>query len=101
MDANQMTNIDDVKELLGLIADHRITDIEIGWCLHNIFNGSDDGLKLWCNFSARDIQMYDEQTCINTWNNMQHNHYTIATLLYYAYNDDRDGFSKFMMKEDK
>jgi P4 family phage/plasmid primase-like protien len=72
------------KKLLPMLEDFRAEDqrewIEIGWTLHNISEGSSEGLNLWLDFSQRCPEKFSESVCVERWGRMRQNNYTIGTL---------------------
>lgn len=81
-------NLVDARNLLDIIssqrADCRSDWLSIGYCLHNITKGDDDGLSLWLEFSERSPK-YNEAECICMWErDMKENIYSIGTLKYFA-----------------
>lgn len=62
---------DTVEVYVGALADHRADDreewLEILFCLHAFFEGSDQGLKIADNFSRRCPQKYTRQAVEKAW----------------------------------
>jgi P4 family phage/plasmid primase-like protien len=73
----------------------------IGWILHNISDGSEEGLDLWLEFSERDPGSYNEDTCIYEWERMVKKDMGIGTLRYYAGQDDPMAYKEFVKKNSK
>jgi len=91
------------KKLLPLISDSRADDynewMTIGWALYNISDGCQDGLDLWCEFSSRSVDKYDETRCIHEWDKMVNKDITLGTLNYYAKLDSPLQFEKLKEEE--
>lgn len=91
------------KKLLPMIADFRANEytdwMSIGWVLYNISEGSNEGLELWCEFSSRCEEKYDEDVCVHNWERMTKRDITIATLKYYANADNPEEYKKFKKEQ--
>lgn len=92
--------LDMAERLMPMIADFRAKEydqwINIGWVLYNISNGDPRGLELWCEFSSRCEESYDEATCIEMWyEKMIKKGLTIGTLRHYAKIDSPEEYLKF------
>jgi P4 family phage/plasmid primase-like protien len=87
------------KRLLPMIADFRADDrnewMNIGWILFNETDGHPDALDLWCEFSSRCEDKYDENVCIHTWERMTKGDLSLGTLRYYASIDNPVEYKKF------
>lgn len=87
------------RRLLPMLADFRADDrnewMTIGWCLYNITEGHPDGLDLWCEFSSRCEEKYDESACIYQWERMTKKDLTIGTLRHYASIDNPVEYKKY------
>jgi P4 family phage/plasmid primase-like protien len=87
------------KKLLSMLSDFRAEDrnewMNIGWIIFNETEGHPDGLDLWCEFSSRCEDKYDENVCIHTWERMTKGDLTIGTLKYYASIDNPNEYKKF------
>jgi P4 family phage/plasmid primase-like protien len=87
------------KELLPMLSDFRAIDrnewMTIGWALYNIGDGSPEALELWCSFSSRCEDEYDEAVCIYQWDRMTPKDLTVGTLRYYASVDSPDKYREF------
>jgi P4 family phage/plasmid primase-like protien len=59
------------SKLIPLLALYRSIDREpwrnVGFALHHISEGSDDGMELFLNFSEKDETSFDEAGCISFW----------------------------------
>jgi P4 family phage/plasmid primase-like protien len=91
--------------LLEMISDLRASDnndwMEIGWTLYNISLGSSEGLDLWCQFSSRCEEKYDENDCVNKWNKMTFGGLTIGTLKHFAKIDNPGEYKKLKSEKSK
>lgn len=87
------------KKLLPMIADWRADDrnewMTIGWTLYNISEGHPDGLDIWCEFSSRCEDKYDENTCVYQWERMTKKDLSLGTLRYFASKDNPEEYKKF------
>lgn len=82
-------------------ADNRSDWLTIGYCLHNITQGDDDGLSAWMAFSEQS-EKYNEAECICMWQNeMRENSYTIGTLKYYAKLDSPEEYDRMCREKGK
>jgi P4 family phage/plasmid primase-like protien len=86
-------------KLLPMLSDFRASDrnewMTIGWLLFNISDGHPDGLDMWCDFSSRCEDKYDENGCIYQWERMTKKDLTIGTLRYFASVDNPTEYRKF------
>ena len=91
------------KKILPLLSDFRANDrnewISIGWILYNISEGTNEGLELWCDFSARCEEKYDESSCIYQWERMTKKDLSLGTLKYYASIDNPEEYKKFKKEQ--
>lgn len=91
------------RNLLPLVGDFRADNyadwMAVGWSLFNISDGSPEGLDMWCEFSSRCIDKYDENECIGKWNKMTKTEFTIGTLRYYANLDNPELYRKFKQSQ--
>ena len=96
-------NINILKKLLPLLADHRADDhnerMTIGWAIFNITDGSTEGLDLWCNFASRCPEKYDEGKCIHRWERMVKKDITMGTIKHYAKIDSPEEYKKFKKEQ--
>jgi len=87
------------KKLLPMLSDFRAEDrnewMTIGWTLYSITDGHLDGLDLWCEFSSRCEEKYDESACVYEWERMIKKDYTIGTLRHFASIDSPEAYKKF------
>lgn len=96
-------NLAIAKLLLPMLSDFRTEDrnewMTIGWILYNIGNASDEGLELWCNFSSRCEDQYNEAVCIHHWERMTQKDLTLGTLRYYASIDSPEKYREFKTEQ--
>jgi P4 family phage/plasmid primase-like protien len=94
------TDIELIEQLLDLLSIHRTEDrnewIMVGWILFNIFQGSQDGFKLWCRFSQKCPDKFDHKTCCYEWNRMEKRDMTVGSLKYMAKIDNPERYSELM-----
>jgi P4 family phage/plasmid primase-like protien len=87
------------KRLLDMVADFRANDYDdwmaVGRALFNISNGSIEGLDLWCDFSSRCIDKYDENHCVSLWNKMIRSDYSMGTIKWFAGKDNPVEYKKY------
>lgn len=57
--------------------------IQIGWLLFNISGGSEEGYRMWLEFSQRSDK-YEEEKCEKVWSSITDKGMTIGSLCYYA-----------------
>jgi P4 family phage/plasmid primase-like protien len=90
------------RKLMPLLSDYRSDDqnewMTVGWMLFCISDGSAEGLDLWCTFSAKNEEKYDEGVCIHKWERMIKREYTIGTLKHFARLDSPEKY-KDIVKE--
>jgi hypothetical protein len=93
------------KRLLPMLSDFRANDrnewMNIGWILYNETEGHPDALDLWCEFSSRCEEKYDENVCIHTWERMTKGDLSLGTLRYYASIDNPTEYKKFKEEQSK
>ena len=100
---NHILNVDEslkvARRLLPMVATFRAEDrnewMIIGWLLYNISDGSPDGLELWCDFSSRSEDKYDENVCIYQWERMTKRDIGLGTLRHYASIDNPTEYKKY------
>jgi P4 family phage/plasmid primase-like protien len=87
------------RKLLPMLSDNRASEMTdwmtVGWILYNISDGSSDALDLWCEFSSRCEEKYDETECFYKWERMTKRNLGIKTLEYYAGIDNPEEYKKF------
>jgi P4 family phage/plasmid primase-like protien len=91
------------KQLVAMLATFRATDrnewMTIGWILYNVGEGCPEALDLWCEFSARCEDEYDEAVCIYQWERMTKKDLTLGTLRYYASVDSPEKYAEFKKEQ--
>ena len=92
------------KLVLPLLSDNRAEDLKewlsVGWILHKVFEGDDEGFDLWNEFSKRCPEKYNEKECYNKWNNMSDKDgLTIGTLRYFAKIDNPNIYKTLKFKK--
>lgn len=102
---NATESLQIAKQLLPMLSQFRAEDrnewMSIGWLLFNVTDGHPDALDLWCEFSARCEDKYDENECIFQWERMTPKDLTLGTLRYYASIDNPVEYKKYKAKEAK
>ncbi len=95
------------KELMKFISSARADDYEdwmdIGWTLFNIGDGCEEALEIWTEFSSRTTKKnnFSEKVCMYEWERMEKKGKTIGSLYHYAKLDDKEGYKKFLEKEER
>ena len=96
-------DLERADELLTMVADWRASDysqwMQIGWALYNIGDGQMDAFRIWCEFSSRDEEKYNEADCLYTWSKMTTKNITIGTLIYYAQVDNPEEYAKYKQRQ--
>lgn len=92
-------NLEEAKVFLAMLSPERSVDnndwMAIGWILYNISDGSSDGLDLWCDFSSKCEEKYDESVCIHKWDNMKKGTLGMGTLKHFAGIDNPLEYKKY------
>lgn len=87
------------KILLPMLAEFRTSEFNewmtVGWILYNISEGSSEGLELWCDFSERCEEKFDENVCIEKWEKMTKRDLSLGTLKWYASIDNPVEYKKY------
>jgi hypothetical protein len=85
------------KRLARILSKERATNyktwIAVGWALHNV---SKKLLHSWLRFSKKCPEAYDEEKCIEVWNNARDEGYTIASLYKWAQEDNIEGYKNII-----
>lgn len=93
------------RQLLPMLNDSRADDrntwMTIGWVLFNISDGNSEGFDLWCDFSSRCADKFDENTCVYQWERMIKRDLGLGTLKYYAKIDNEEQYSAFKTERSK
>lgn len=91
------------RKLLSMVSDSRADDrqdwMTVGWVLFNVTDGHPDALELWCEFSARCEDKYDENVCVHEWEKMVKRSISMGTLRHFAKQDNPAEYAK--MKKEK
>ena len=98
-------DINQVKEFVEILGDCRANNyekwIQLGICLHQIDPNNEQLLEIWDNFSKKSNK-YKSGECDKYWNKFSYkgsDGFTIATLFYWAKNDNYDQFLEIKRKE--
>jgi len=82
---------DEITKLVNILNDERAESysewISLGWLLHNIDANSQELLDLWVDFSRKSSK-FKEGTCEKEWNKCKDDGLGLATLHYWAKNDN-------------
>lgn len=93
---------DRIKELISILSLDRSENyqqwIEVGWALHNIDPNSQELLDIWIDFSRKSGK-YREGECEKLWSNSKNEGLTIATLHYWAKNDNYSKYQEYKSKD--
>ena len=96
-------NIEKATELLPLISHQRSVEyndwINIGFILYCITDGCQEGLELWLNFSKKCEDKYNEAKCVYEWKKMTKKGYTVASLIYYAKEDNPEKYKELRQQK--
>ena len=96
-------NLEAVSKLLPMLSDFRAEDrnewMTIGWALFNISEGCHEGLDLWCDFSSRCEEHYDEAVCMYQWDRMVTKEITLGTIAYYASIDSPEKYKEYQREQ--
>ena len=99
-DDTDNVDINDVKKLVDMLSISRADNTQewflLCWCLNGIGHASDEYLDIFKNFSSKSDK-YDEDSCIDYWNNTKKNELKIGTLHYWAKYDNYEEYKKFIM----
>lgn len=93
------------KELVAILDKKRASSyktwIELGWCLHNIHNETDELLQVWIDFSKLDPQYIDtaEEDCTKQWNHAHDGGLAMGTLLLWAKEDSPKKYFEVRSKQ--
>jgi P4 family phage/plasmid primase-like protien len=77
--------------------------IDIGWTLHSISDGTEEGLDLWIDFSSKTTKKnyFSEKVCMYEWEKMERKGKTIGSLYFYAKQDSPDEYKKLQKKDNE
>jgi len=88
--------------LLPMLSLERVTDrndwIQVGWILYSISRGSEDGLKLWIEFSKRAPQKFNLQLVVREWSRMYVGSATMGSLVHFAKIDSPEEYEAYREK---
>jgi P4 family phage/plasmid primase-like protien len=91
-------DIDYAKELTLILSPQRAADyhswIHVGWTLHNI---SDSLYQSFIEFSKKCPTKYNLETCQKVWNNARNEGYTIASLCFWAKEDNCKEYTRITL----
>jgi phage/plasmid-associated DNA primase len=93
-----------IDKLVALLSSTRASDyshwMKVGWLLHNVTSGSDDGLAVWCKFSARCGEKFCEVECMTVWARIvPHTHLNMGSLHHWAEQDSPHAYAKLTEPE--
>lgn len=90
--------IKEAKILVSMLNKSRAEDrnewIVIGWILYNIFEGDEEGLYIWNDFSSNSDK-YNEVFNTAEWRKMSKQNFTIGTLKYFASVDSPSEYNEY------
>lgn len=96
-------NIEQAKYLIEYLSLERASDhnkwMQIGWILFNITQGSDEGKKIWINFSKKCPDKFDINVCNYRWNQMKIKDYTLGSLRYLVKQDNPEAYQEYKKEE--
>jgi phage/plasmid-associated DNA primase len=70
--------------------------LDVGRCLYNITNGTEEGLNLWINFSSRaTVQGRDKSMCTYKYGELGNSTLGIKTISWYAKHDNPAGYNEW------
>lgn len=76
-------------------AEKRDDWIEIGWILHSISKGTEEGLQIWITFSQQVGEKFSQEVCFREWANMYPGSYTLGSLKHYAKIDSPEAYEEY------
>ena len=96
----QKEDLDFAKKLVNILSDERTKEhktwIDVGYCLHSI--APNHLLNSWINFSKKWIGYVDSKECEDKWDYFNQTNtdpqYTLGTLIFWAKQDNQEGFNK-------
>lgn len=99
---SEVENIEMIDELMGLLSKERSEDrnewMHVGWILHNVFHGSQEGFQRWIDFSKRSPELFEEKVCEVEWKRMYPKNITVGSLKYIAKKDNPEVYHEVMQK---
>ena len=100
-DLNIDEKIKTTKTLVSMLNTRRADDrnewLTIGWILYNIFDGGNEGLEIWNDFSSS-CDTYSEVVNTSEWRKMTKRNFTVGTLKFFAGIDSPDEFNEYKKK---
>ncbi len=104
-DINFQENKDMIRKLVNMLGIHRAEDrnewMRIGWVLYNLGNGCDEARDIWCDFSSRCGEKYDEDECHTQWDRMVKKDMSIGTLRHFASVDNPELYNELRCEQVK
>jgi P4 family phage/plasmid primase-like protien len=104
-DTEVIKNLEKARELLPLVspsrADNHTDWMNVGWVLYNIGQGCGDALDMWIDFSRHCPEKFSEAVCVSEWEKMTVRNMSIATLMFFAKNDNPKLFREKILSPDK
>lgn len=95
----QMSTAKELVEMLSVErAENRDEWLEIGWILHSISKGTEEGLQMWITFSQQCQDKFSLEGCISEWSRMYVGSFTIGSLKHYAKIDSPEDYQVFWRK---
>jgi P4 family phage/plasmid primase-like protien len=94
--------LEELRKIIPMLIDERASDFNdwmtVGWVIHAETDGHPDGLELWCEFSERCGEKYDENRCVYEWERMvkKGGGVTLGTLKYWAKRDNPVEYKKYV-----
>lgn len=101
-------SLDDARKLLFMLNEQRYKYndwYKTGLMMHNSFEGSEDALELWCEWSSKapiELQGDGLDECLKKWNSFDSscdNPLTIGTLHMWAKEDNFDAYKQIFLQE--
>jgi P4 family phage/plasmid primase-like protien len=93
--------LSEIPALVSMLSVERSDDrdmwLEVGFVLHNIYDGSLEGFREWVRFSQITSKQncFSLEKCMYLWDSMIENAYTVGTLRYMAKNDSPNEYEQF------
>jgi hypothetical protein len=86
-----------IRNLLPILSPSRFdiepTWKEIGQILYNVFVGTDEGLDIFCEYSAKATNpIRDKEMCTRFYRSCTRNHLSVKTIAWYARKDNRKAY---------
>lgn len=94
---NKCTEKDILKDLLHIISKKKYNSenyiLDIGRSIKNVYNGEDEGLEIWKEYTKKYSDIFNENFCDNKYDNLDFEKLTIKTIGWYA-RDDREKYNE-------